>query len=117
MSVYDLNFPAHTFDGFWASAVLLHVPKERINEALARIKSVVKDNGIGFISLKDGADQKVEVDQIGGETVKRFFAYWQKDEFQKVLKDNGFSVVDYMYRPMSEKTRWHCFFVKNDDVD
>lgn len=113
MSVYDLNFSPRFFDGFWASAVLLHVPKERVNEALARIKSVVKSRGIGFISLKDGTDEKVEADKIGDKTVKRFFAYWQKEEFQKVLEENGFSVVDYTYRPMSEKTRWHCFFVEN----
>ena len=27
MSVYDLDFPEGTFDGFWASAILLHIPK------------------------------------------------------------------------------------------
>lgn len=44
-SVYDLDFPEGTFDGFWASAVLLHDPKSRINEALSRIKICVKKGG------------------------------------------------------------------------
>src|SRR3990172_7698795 len=30
-SVYDLDFPENSFDGFWASAVLLHIPKGKIN--------------------------------------------------------------------------------------
>jgi ubiquinone/menaquinone biosynthesis C-methylase UbiE len=40
-SVYDLRF-SEKFDGFWASAVLLHIPRSRINEALQKIKSVIK---------------------------------------------------------------------------
>src|ERR1035441_4519688 len=49
-SVYSLDLPEAPFDGFWASAVLLHIPKSRIDEALQRVKSVMRDNAIGFIS-------------------------------------------------------------------
>lgn len=53
-SVYDLDFPPDFFDGFWAAAVLLHIPKNKIDLALGKIKSVVKPGGIGFITLKEG---------------------------------------------------------------
>lgn len=59
-SVYDLDFPDNTFDGFWASAVLLHIPKDRIDEALSRLRAVVRNDGIGFISIKQGEGQKIE---------------------------------------------------------
>ncbi len=111
-SVYDLDFQGEKFDGFWASAVLLHIPKDRMNEALARIKSVLVTRAIGFISLKDGIGEKVEHDEINGKQLERFFSYWQKDEFAKMLQENGYTVIDYSYHPMSEKTRWHCFFVQ-----
>lgn len=111
-SVYDLGFEGRKFDGFWASAVLLHIPKDRMNEALQRIKSVVVSGAIGFISLKDGTGEKVEKDEINGEKLERFFAYWQKDEFTGVLEKNSYKVVGYSYHPMSETTRWHCFFVQ-----
>lgn len=111
-SVYDLDFQGEKFDGFWASAVLLHIPKDRMSEALARIKSVTVKRAIGFISLKDGVGEKVEHDEIDGKQLERFFSYWQKDEFAKILQENGYTVVDYSYHPMSEKTRWHCFFVQ-----
>src|SRR3989344_5712292 len=33
-SVREINYPEDTFDGFWASAVLLHIPKTMISDAL-----------------------------------------------------------------------------------
>lgn len=114
-SVYDLPPPGtEPFDGFWASAVLLHIPKARIDEALAGIRRSVKEGAIGFISLKNGVGEKVEQEVLGGKPFDRFFAYWTKDEFIKVLSDNGFSVVDYFYHVRSESTKWHSFIVKSE---
>ena len=42
ISVYDLNFD-EPFDGFWCSAVLLHIPKNRLNEALSAIHKNIKE--------------------------------------------------------------------------
>jgi SAM-dependent methyltransferase len=106
VSVYDLaeNWQ-ETFDGFWASAVLLHVPKRRINDALRSIRTTLGKSAIGFISLKQGTGEQIEADG-------RYFSYWQQPEFAATLAANGFSVKDYMYHPMSERTRWLCFFVE-----
>lgn len=111
-SVYDLDLPQAPFDGFWASAILLHIPRARIDEALNGIKKMMKQKAIGFISIKDGDGEGMEVDEVGGEKLNRFFCRWSKDEFTEVLAQNGYSVVDYMYRPMSDKTKWHSFFVE-----
>lgn len=54
VSVRELDFPAHEFDGFWTTATLLHTPKDKIDEALRKIKLQVKPNGVGFISMKQG---------------------------------------------------------------
>ncbi len=110
-SVYELDFPDSSFDGFWASAVLLHIPKDRINEALARLHAVVKNDGIGFVSIKKGEGQRFEEDGVNGKT-KRLFVYWQDGEFKAVLKRNNFEVVESQVRPMSEKTTWLVYFVK-----
>lgn len=113
-SVYELSFPGlPKFDGFWASKVLLHIPKSRIDEVLQRIKTVVRPGGGGFISLKDGNGEGLEIESWGNKKEhKRFFSYWSKEEFAKALNRNQFTVVDYIYRPDSQKTRWHCFFVE-----
>lgn len=112
-SVYDLDLGGELFDGFWASAVLLHIPKARIKEALDRIKTVITDRAIGFISLKDGTGERMETEEIDGQKIERFFSYWPKDDFTNILSDTGYEVVNYDYRPMSEKTKWHTFIVMN----
>jgi len=103
-SVYDLDFPESSFDGFWASAVLLHIPKVRIAEALESIHRIVKSNGLGFIAVKQGEGEKVEDEG-------RFFAYYSDDEFKKKLREN-FEVVERKIRPMSEKTIWLVYIVR-----
>jgi len=96
-----------------AAASLLHIPKEKIRKALGEIKRVIKDGGIGFIALKKGEGEKVVVDE-DDEQDKRFFAYWQKEEFKETLKNSGFEVLDFLERPVSAKTTWLVFFVKNN---
>ena len=112
LSVYDLADIGRHFDGFWACAVLLHIPKSRIDEALQSISGVVKHGGIGFVSIKDGHDELFERRQKQDRDEKRLFAYWTKDEFTDALQRNGFETVGYEYSPKSERTNWHRFFVR-----
>ena len=52
MPVEKLNFPKNTFDGFWSSATLLHIHKDKINGVLDKIRNVCKPKAIGLITLK-----------------------------------------------------------------
>jgi ubiquinone/menaquinone biosynthesis C-methylase UbiE len=40
-NVYSMDFPDLTFDGFWANAILLHIPRERLEDALKEIHRVI----------------------------------------------------------------------------
>lgn len=112
-SVYDLDFPESSFDGFWACAVLLHVPKDRLDEALQNIRRVVRRGGVGFISVKRGKGERIEKDEARrGGTGPRFFAYYSLAEFERVLERNGFEVVDSAIRPVDKRTTWLIFLVK-----
>lgn len=112
-SVYDLDFPESSFDGFWACAVLLHIPKDRIDEALQNIRRVVRRGGIGFISLKRGKGERIEKDEAHtGGTGPRFFAYYSQAEFERILERNGFEVVNSAIRPVDKRTTWLIFLVK-----
>ncbi|MBA3757961.1 class I SAM-dependent methyltransferase [Candidatus Saccharibacteria bacterium] len=110
VSLYDLNF-SELFDGFWCSAVLLHVPKKRIDEALQAITRNMKLGAIGFITIKqgngEGIEQKIELDGDG-----RFFAYWQNEEFKKILSKNKYEILKEGYRPMSERSKWLTYHVR-----
>lgn len=110
-SVYNLHFPKESFDGFWACAVLLHMSKKRMGEALQSIHKIMKKNGIGFISLKKGRGERfVEGDHVGIQ-YKRFFSFWEKEEFTEVLQKNQFIVLKSYELEHSNKT-WLVFFVK-----
>lgn len=112
-SVYDLDFPERTlFDGFWASASLLHIPKSKINLPLSRIHKFIKKDGIGFISLKQGEGERIEEKTEHGFTEKKFFAFYTEEEFSKILKDNGFDIIEKKEKRINEKLTWLCFFVK-----
>lgn len=106
-----LPFKENEFDGFWAVASLLHIPKEKVPRALENIQRVVKKGGIGFIALKKGEGERVVTDEDDKED-ERFFAYWKREEFQEVLEKSGFELLKFLERPVSEKTIWLSFFVK-----
>jgi SAM-dependent methyltransferase len=110
ISLYDLNF-TEKFDGFWCSAVLLHIPRQRIDEALQAIRKNIKQGGLGFISIKQGVGENMETDgHMQGS--KRYFVYWQPEDFRVVLQTNGFEVIEASVRPLSERTRFLTYIVK-----
>jgi len=109
--ILHLPFRKDQFDGFWAAASLLHIPKGDIGSALNEIKRVVKEDSIGFIALKKGDGERVVVDEEDSGD-QRFFSFWQKEEFQKTLEENDFEVLEFSEHPTNRKTTWLVFFVK-----
>lgn len=112
VSVYDLDFDK-PFNGFWCAAVLLHIPRPRIDEALQSIKRNIVPRGIGYIALKEGEGEAMTVSppQEGGE---RFFTFWQNDDFKKILDDNDYEIIRENRRPLSESTTWLSYIVRNN---
>lgn len=89
-TVYEMDFPDDNFDGFWAAAVLLHIPKARLGEALNEMSRVVRSGGKGFISLMEGEGEKVEAQT----SFKRNFVYYQADEFKTALNKNNYRILE-----------------------
>jgi len=110
-SVYELDFPDNSFDGVWACAVLLHMPKDRIDNALQSMHRVMKVGGTLFISLKKGDGEKlVEGDHVGIQ-YKRFFSFYEMPEFSEILLRNNFEIIESYEMDHSNK-KWLAFFVK-----
>lgn len=103
-AVDELSFPANTFDGFWASAVLLHIPKNQIDTAMQSIYCVTKPGGIGFITMKAGAGERED------PNTGRWFAFYSGEAFAGILKRNGFEILQQDTRP-GEKDTWLVYFV------
>lgn len=106
-SVEELDFPEGEFDGFWTAATLLHIPKNKIDNALTTIRKQLKPSGIGFISVKQGEGEKVD------EPTGRWFAYYGHGEFSDILSRNGYEVVESKVKPTEGETTWLIYFVRN----
>lgn len=58
MSFDQVQFQA-SFDGIWASASLLHVPRCAMSEVLCRLSRSLQARGVMYVSLKYGADERI----------------------------------------------------------
>lgn len=111
LSVYDLE-PSHSFDAFWCAATLIHVPKKRMNEALRALKGTIITKGLGFISVKEGVGEGMEVrDELGGNEF--FFTYYGQEEFEGVLERNSLEVISFRRQFVSSRTTWLIYLLRN----
>ena len=92
MNMYSLDLPNHHFDGIWAVASLLHIPKKNLEEALKEIRRIVKPGGIGFFTMKEGEGEKMVFRSKSKDGL--FFAYCQLNEFSDALTNTGFDVLE-----------------------
>lgn len=111
-SVYDLQ-PEQGYDGFWVAAVLLHLPKTRVDQALQRIHHVVRKGGVGMISLRKGSGEGMRTKKRSdGTQDSHYFAYYEPDEFYAILERNNFEILDMLTHPEGSKYTWLSFFVR-----
>lgn len=96
-NLYQLRFGDRRFHLVWAAAVLLHVPKHRLSQALAEIHRVGK--GLAFMSLIEGGGEEIKVEMSpSGRSYERFFAYYQMDEMFYWLRESGFQILEAVRR-------------------
>ena len=101
MDILDLNFEKDTFNGIWASASLLHVPKSKIKFVLKKLKEILIENGILYISLKQGEGSEIFIDnRYGG--VEKHYVYYYPEEIEKLLKNVGFNIIEI--QPKDKRT-------------
>lgn len=121
MDFYHLQFPSKTFDGFWAAASLLHIPKRRIGKVLGAIRRILKPGAGGFIAMaikgKVKAREGIVKENKAGVSIERYWAFYTKKEFSEYLKRSGFRIVKTwnVFQKEHDRivtTKWQCFFVK-----
>lgn len=105
MDAYDMGFPNNSFDGFWATASLLHL--ENTQNALKEIVRVTKDRGVGFISVKEGEDAP-GIDPKTGY----FFKYFTDNEFKTYLLNSGFEIIKAGIKTGTPRHEWLTYIVK-----
>ena len=76
-----------TFDGVWACASLLHLPKLELPDILSKFYRALKSGGVMYASFKYGDKEE--------ERLGRFFSDYHLEEIEKVFtKDAGFELIE-----------------------
>ena len=70
------------FDGIWANASLLHVPRADLAQVFGAVYRALKPNGLLFASFKSG-------DQEGRDKLGRYYNYLNRDEIEAHLRNAG----------------------------
>jgi ubiquinone/menaquinone biosynthesis C-methylase UbiE len=94
--IENCDFEDNSFDGVFAYCSLLHIPKKRIYNSIARISELLKTDGIFFIGMIKGKGEKFYED--------RFFTYYSQEELEtilseyfQILKSKSFKVGSQVY--------------------
>jgi len=70
------------FDGIWANASLLHVPRRGLNLVLGAVYRALKPSGLLFASFKSGG-------QEGRDSLGRYYNYLSAAEVTASLRETG----------------------------
>ncbi len=113
MDLLSLDFDDNSFDGIWSLAAYLHLPKNQINHAISEANRILKPGGIGFITIKKGSVEKY----IGQGNNKRYWSFYGIRQFEKILKNNNFEVIESWkdkrhYNPPKDVTVFLCYFIR-----
>lgn len=106
MDVEQLKFPKASYDGVWANCSLLHTPKKKILKVLLDIHAILKDEGVLYISVKEGKGEKIEKDQRYGG-IEKFWSFFQKEELQTWLLEAGFVIRELFVEEASTSYHSH----------
>ncbi|TAL49161.1 class I SAM-dependent methyltransferase [Patescibacteria group bacterium] len=97
------------FDGVFAQAVLLHIPKNEIVGVLKNITAPLKSKGYFYAAVKEmrqgGKDEEIVKESDYGYDYKRFFSYFMLDELKKYIQEIRLKVV-YENITSDGKTNW-----------
>jgi SAM-dependent methyltransferase len=70
------------YDGVWASACLLHVPRDELAGILARVHSALKSSGVFYASYKVG-------ERAGRDSLGRYYNYPSPDWLRQTYAGAG----------------------------
>lgn len=93
MDFENLTFAENSFDGAWASASLVHIPRERLLKTLKKINTVLKKNGLFFSLFRVGEGERLTKEKRGDAMLERFYAYYKPEELENLLKKAGFKKI------------------------
>ncbi len=101
------DFTTFSFDAILASGSLVHLPQNRLSQVLENIKQALNQNGIFYISLKQG-------DNFRTDQTQRIFYLWQESELKELFSTLNFDIIHISNTEsvMNSKEVWLGYVLK-----
>jgi SAM-dependent methyltransferase len=100
----DLPFQARSFDGLWAAASLMHLPKPVARRILADLYRLVRPGGFFAATVTYGVKSRLVTE---GWVPGRYFARWKKEELARAVRRAGWNILELKVVTNRErKGRW-----------
>ena len=110
-TTYSLS--AHSIDGIWCNASLLHVPRRMLGAVLRSFLAWARPGAVLFASMIRGAGEAWrEVEYMPGTF--RFFAYYDPLEFEALLRRAGWNPT---WERLPEGVDWMHFICSKSPED
>ena len=102
-----------SYDGIWACASILHLPKDELKDVFQKMIRAVKNGGILYTSFKYG--------EFEGYRHERYFTDFTEDSFREFLSDmTGVRTIDEWVssdvRPGRSNEKWLNVILKKSDT-
>jgi ubiquinone/menaquinone biosynthesis C-methylase UbiE len=92
-----LDFPDETLAGIAAFYSLIHIPRERVGEALGEWRRVLKPGGRVLAACHRGSGS-LNVEEWNGRRVSVDFTLFQRAELEEAFVQAGFDLVEVVER-------------------
>ncbi len=103
MDMSELDFPNDSFDNIWCHASFMHVPKVDAKKVLEGFYRVLRPRGMLFIAVRHGKGEEMKAYPNGSRI---FFAYYKRDELEKLLKKANFKVLEAHQKTEEAGDEW-----------
>ena len=100
----ELPFQAMSFNGLWAAASLIHLPKPDARRILTDLYRLVRPGGLFAATMTHGLKSRRVTD---GWLPGRYVARWRKDELARAVRRAGWKILELKVITNQErKGRW-----------
>ena len=108
-----LPFQAMSFDGLWAAASLMHLPKADARRILIDLCRLVRPGGLFAATVTYGVKSRFVTE---GWVPGRYFARWRKEELARAVRRAGWNILELRVVANRERNgRWLNLLAQKQD--
>jgi ubiquinone/menaquinone biosynthesis C-methylase UbiE len=101
-----LDYPDDAWAGVTAFYYLIHIPRERVVEALKEIRRVLKPGGVLLLTFHIGSEV-MRVEEFLEQSVDMFCVFFEPEEMEAYLREAGYDGIEsFVRKPYSPEVEY-----------